>query len=314
MLSKRADVIVIEFPYVLERSIFFLLMSFQKLHTPQKNHVMGRVYMLSVIISWYNRNELKKALPSIVENVRAVGGDITVVNFMGDSHWLEDQIQEYAADVRIVTVTDQVRFNKARAQNIGADATSKPVLFFCDCDIILSKGTLQNLLEQITTTPNSFATLKGVKETDQNARQANNLVMFGYELRLKIKDGTSAQIIDNEEDVTDGTRQAPGLLMVRREDFLKVNGYNGRLNGWGWEDQDMICRLTLHAKLKRITSGIAQHISHDDEARMQSYLGFLDRWQSRDKMFRTALSNYDLGDFLGTYTVDAEVSVCSAIS
>ncbi len=270
--------------------------------------------MLSVVVPWYNRNELKKALPSLVENVREVDGDITIVNFMGDSRWVEEQIADFANEVRVVTVTDHGRFNKARAQNIGAAATSKPVLFFCDCDIIFPKGTLRSLLNEIMDTPDSFGTLKGVVETDENSRQANNLVMFGYELKLKIKDGTSVQIIDNEEDVTDGTRQAPGLLMVRRDDFLKVNGYNAGLNGWGWEDQDMICRLSLYAKCKRITTGIAKHISHDDVARMQSYLGFLDRWQSRDAMFRLALANYDADKFLGTYLEDTKVAQCYATS
>jgi predicted glycosyltransferase involved in capsule biosynthesis len=242
----------------------------------------------------------------MLENIQMVNGDLTVVNFMGNSELLQDQIKEFADQLKVITVPGNNRFNKPQAQNLGATHTSHPYLFFCDCDIILPPGILKHLLQQIVH-EGAFVTLAGVKETEKNSRQANNVVMFGYHLKLRIKDGTSVQIIDNEEDVTDGTRQAPGLLMVRRSDFIKVNGYNGRLNGWGWEDQDMICRLTLHAKLRRISEGVAWHISHDDAVRMQSYIGFVDRWQSRDAMFRNALANYDNNDFLGTYSQDAKL-------
>jgi N-terminal domain of galactosyltransferase len=99
--------------------------------------------------------------------------------------------------------------------------------------------------------------------------------------------------VDNEEDAEKGTRQAPGLLLVRRSDFMRIEGYNGRLHGWGWEDQDMIARLTLGAGLRRIQRGVATHLSHGDTARIAHYPPVRDRWESRDRMFRQALSNYD---------------------
>lgn len=262
--------------------------------------------MLSLIIPWCNRNELQEALPSMVKNIETIGGDISIVNLAGDKQWLENQIGEFKNCVSIINVNNSERFVKTRAQNIGAKHTKQPYLFFCDCDIILSDNLLQNLLDQVVSNKHSFGTLAGVKETKLNAREANNLTLFGYELRLKIRDGTEVKIVDNEEDVMDGTRQAPGLLMVARSDFESINGYNGHMDGWGWEDQDMICRLSLKAKLTRINFGKALHISHDDVARMQPYMQYKDRWESRDRMFRSALANYDKDNFMGTYSTDAE--------
>lgn len=262
--------------------------------------------MLSVVVTWRDRNELGRALPTLLEAAGAVGGDVTVVNFGGSREMLAGQLGGHAGDVSVVEVGGQQYFNKSCAQNVGAARTSHPLLFFCDCDILVDRATCASLAEQIMSRPGTFGTFAHLRETDVNSRGGRHVVCFGYELRIKTADGRELRIVDNEEDADDGTRQAPGLLMVRREDFLTINGYNSRLHGWGWEDQDMISRLTLGAGLQRINYGSAAHISHDDHARIGHYPPVVNRWESRDRMFRQALSNYDNADFRGTYDLDVE--------
>ncbi|MFP3506138.1 galactosyltransferase-related protein [Burkholderia sp. SIMBA_062] len=261
--------------------------------------------MLSIIVTWRNRNELHGALPGLVETARHLGGEVIVVNFGGDAEALARQTDAHRDAVRIVELREQPYFHKTRAQNLGAHFARHDILFFCDCDIIVEPAAIAALVARLGAAPDLFATLKGVRETERNSRQAKNVVRFGYRLDVKIRNGRELAIVDHEEDAQDGTRQAPGLLLVRRDDFLAINGYNGRLHGWGWEDQDMISRLTLGAGLTRIQEGHALHISHDDRARVSQY-PVENRWESRDKMFRQALAFYDNNDFLGTFAQDAE--------
>ncbi|KKJ05570.1 glycosyltransferase family 2 protein [Burkholderia gladioli] len=261
--------------------------------------------MLSIIVTWRNREELRGALPGLVETARRVGGEVIVVNFGGDAEAVARQTDTYRDAVRVVELREQPYFHKTRAQNLGAHFARHDTLFFCDCDIIVEPASIDALVARLGAEPGRFATLKGVRETERNSRQAKNVVRFGYRLDVKIRNGRELAIVDNEEDAHDGTRQAPGLLLVRRDDFLAVNGYNGRLHGWGWEDQDMISRLTLGAGLTRIQEGHALHISHDDHARISQY-PVTNRWESRDRMFRQALAFYDDDDFLGTFTQDIE--------
>jgi GT2 family glycosyltransferase len=261
--------------------------------------------MLSIIVTWRNRNELRGALPSLVETARRLDGEVVIVNFGGDAGLLARQTEGLEHAVQVVELRNQRYFHKTKAQNLGAQFAQRDILFFCDCDIIVEPDVIATLVNRLDTTPGTFATLKGVRETEQNSRQARNVVRFGYRLDVKIRNGRELSIIDNEEDANDGTRQAPGLLLVRRRDFLAVNGYNGRLHGWGWEDQDMISRLTLGAGLVRHIDGHALHISHDDHARVSQY-PVRNRWESRDKMFRQALAYYDDDDFRGTFTEDVE--------
>ena len=259
--------------------------------------------MYSTIVSWRDRSELRHTIEALVTESVSVGGEVIVVNYGGNEADLSRQLGGFAKDVRVVSAGLRCFFNKPKAHNIGVFHSRMSVLFFCDCDILIERRSISSLAGELENTEGVFATLTSVKETDKNSRGANHITCFGYELHLRTADAREVRIVDNEENAEDGTRQAPGLLLVRRPDFDSVGGYNSRLHGWGWEDQDMICRLTLGAGLNRISRGKALHISHDDLARVQAY-PMADRWESRDRMFRRALANYDRANFLGTYDLD----------
>lgn len=64
--------------------------------------------MLSIIVSWLDRQELGKTLPGLVESSKAVNGDLTIVNFGGSCDMLRDQIGEYHSLVNVVQVEPQL--------------------------------------------------------------------------------------------------------------------------------------------------------------------------------------------------------------
>jgi glycosyltransferase involved in cell wall biosynthesis len=262
--------------------------------------------MLSIIVSWRDRHELTTALPNLLAACRSVDGDLTIVNFTGSASLLDEQIGEHRTAVRVVHVHGQRYFNKAAAQNVGAANSHHPILFFCDCDILLNSDEIATFARQLHDQEAIFGTLAGVRESVVNSRGGRHVVSFGYELRIRTQDGRHLHIVDSEEDAENGTRQAPGLLLVSRANFERIGGYNSDLHGWGWEDQDMISRLTLGLGLTRRTQGYAVHLSHDDQARIAHYPHVTSRWESRDRMFRTALANYDEGNFTGSYLRDRD--------
>lgn len=259
--------------------------------------------MLSIVVSWRDRVELRLALPGLVAAAAAVGGDVTIVNFGGEANLLAEQILDHRSHVTVVEAPGHQYFNKSKAHNIGIACSANPYLFFSDCDILLEASTVAELFSLVAKAPGTFGTLVGVTESERNSRGGQHVTRFGYTLVICTADGRELRIVDSEEDAATGSRNAPGLLLARRSDLLSIGGFNSRLVGWGWEDQDMIARLTLGAGLSRVLSGTAVHLSHDDKARVAHY-PLADRWESRDRMFRQALANYDCADFTGTYELD----------
>jgi GT2 family glycosyltransferase len=259
--------------------------------------------MLSIVISWKNRVELNQSISSLIDTSVLLNGEIIIVNFDGDPAMIKDVTTHKSPYVHFLNVKNQPMFNKAAANNLGAYHARFDHIFFCDCDIIVNPSSINQLLELVMEKPNNFGTLDGVKETVVNSIQNNFITSFGYELIIKTKNGRLLNIKDHEEDSTDGTRNAPGLLLVSKQNFLTIDGYNSGLTGWGWEDQDMIGRLTLGGGFNRVYFGTAMHISHNDTERTKHY-PISNRWESRDKMFRQALANYDAGVFSGTYSDD----------
>lgn len=260
--------------------------------------------MLSIVIPWCDRDELTVVAPRFRETASDLGAEIVAVNYAGDPDWFATASASLGADV-IVSVVGEGYFNKPAASNIGAHHASGRFVFFCDNDILLDGADLAALLDRVAATPSTFGTLASVTETERNSRKAGHVTRFGYTLEMSTSDGRELTIRDHEEDANDGTRQAPGLLLVGHDDFRRVGGYNGQLDGWGWEDQDMIARLTLGAGLTRVSHGCAKHVSHGDDARVRRHrVSYADRWESRDKSFRRALANYDAADFSGTYEWD----------
>ena len=75
--------------------------------------------MLSIIIPWCDRAELKMALPSILENIQGLDADITIVNLGGDKENLKQQTL-VSSDINIINISKIPNFNKSIAQNIGA--------------------------------------------------------------------------------------------------------------------------------------------------------------------------------------------------
>jgi hypothetical protein len=88
--------------------------------------------MVSIIVSWRDRNELGTALPFLSASALQVGGEVIIVNFSGDACLLETLLKGDYRNLKLVTVLGQQYFNKAAAQNMGAAHAEYPLLFFCD--------------------------------------------------------------------------------------------------------------------------------------------------------------------------------------
>jgi len=70
------------------------------------------------------------------------------------------------------------------------------------------------------------------------------------------------------EDAKDiNSLQIAGKLFVTYENFIKVNGYNENITSYGWDDSDIIERLSKNILRKRIDINQFQFVPHDEITR-----------------------------------------------
>lgn len=92
---------------------------------------------------------------------------------------------------------------------------------------------------------------------------------------------------------------AGGVVVFRREDYIKFGGYNTIFNGWGGEDNEMFSRT---AKLGLRWHKMAEplfHLHHDNE--------------NRDALRVDAEKNTKLADDIKEYSVEELQSICDEL-
>lgn len=76
-----------------------------------------------------------------------------------------------------------------------------------------------------------------------------------------------------------------GFIMIYREDFFKVNGFNERLSGWGFDDTDLHIRLRdAGVKPINIPYGDIMHKPHESVLRHENTKYPYGRWRTNKEI------------------------------
>jgi len=119
-------------------------------------------------------------------------------------------------------------------------------------------------------------------------------------LEFTFPDGRKIHYQASRRNASGNMRAGPGILLTKKSDLLKVQGYNSNLETWGWEDDDILVRLQYALRLRRVQTGAALHLTHGDDRRALHGSGA----RSDRLNFLKCCRNYSNGLFLGTYCSD----------
>ncbi|MCH9648208.1 MAG: glycosyl transferase family 2 [Deltaproteobacteria bacterium] len=260
---------------------------------------------LSVIIPWCDRPELETTLQANSSGFSAFGCEVLVISCGGDSTSLAQLLKrlDLPSLAGYEVTRDEAEaetFNKSLALNLGAAAARSHQLFLLDADIVLGEAFLEQASQALT--EGSFVTVDRVEES-QKARTPGDsqLLEIVHSMEFETVGGQRAKVETNRLRFSDGSRSAPGLVLLRREDFIAVGGMSSRLEGWGWEDLDLLVRLQLQLSLAWKRVGSVVHLSHGDEARSFHQDG---KAANQRQNLSACLEQYHQGCFLGTYEED----------
>ena len=217
---------------------------------------MGKI---SVIIPVYNRlvhfralficllNQTLKPFEVIIADD---GSNENVLDFIGDL------IKE--ADFKIKHIYQKdLGFRKTRALNSAVKNSEGEYLVFIDQDIIFEENLLEIIFNEKE--KSKFLTFRGVT-TEKNERD-EILRMFDLNLPyskmldiiLKSKRRDESLKMIKKDKLNNflyslklrsrGSKLVGMLYSLSKEDYIKINGYDEKYQGWGYEDDDFGNRL-----------------------------------------------------------------------
>ena len=261
---------------------------------------MGSKPTLSILIPWCQRDELRITLAANAPVFRAHDAEILILNCGGDRERLRGLIAaSKVAGVRQLDLSVPA-FNRCLALNAGLGYARADTVFTLDTDVAVLDPLAVEALDE-----GSFVTIDSVYESvpremkhgPDPAITSRNSAFVEFTFR----DGAKVRHQFGLRDAFGNIRAGTGLLLARRDDLLRIGGYNSDLDSWGWEDDDILIRLQYVLGIRRVQSGAALHLTHDDNSRFQQE----SRNRSNQRNFIKCCRNYNNGVFVGTYHADS---------
>lgn len=146
--------------------------------------------------------------------------------------------------IKVVRVEGEKRWVLSRAYNIAVNATSYASVFRVDCDYLVD--------------PNFVRKHRALLD-DLAYGKDGGFFYSGYYMLSR-----------NENEV-----HLNGAVFVRRKDFLRVGGYDERIQTYGWDDEDLYKRLgDLGLAKYNISYDYVHHVAHADSSRAQEGVKF----------------------------------------
>ncbi len=267
-----------------------------------------RMVSVSVVTAWKDRQELSTTLAENAPMLDRFGAQVILVNCGGNLDALRDIVGRSRLPVILVNV-HEAKFNKALALNVGIHYATSEYIFIIDSDVIIPEETFATCLS--TACPNSLITIRRLRETAglSNVRWKSggslSDIVFRQLTSFMWSDGTETTVENYRHYSTDSSRGGQGQLLTSRQNLVNVNGYSSELEGWGFEDIDILIRLQHLLGLKYLQIGEATHISHGDEERcIASATKSINNRENAARAYRS----YAEGLFHGTLTADVKSS------
>ncbi|MBK5284705.1 MAG: glycosyltransferase [Bacteroidia bacterium] len=195
--------------------------------------------LISIIIPTKERETIFfLTLESICSAAKNIDAEIIVVN---DSKNTSLKIPLSYHKVRLF---DNPKSGVASARNLGASAAQAETLLFIDDDILVDEENLITAIKLIDKYPCSTINLNWTYP--EYLQEKIKITSFG---RYLIKKGfTSLKGWNNaanwnDESIFESNGITSQFLVIRKNDFLKINGYNENFPFAGFEDYDFSKRL-----------------------------------------------------------------------
>ncbi|MFK4785486.1 glycosyltransferase [Fusobacterium sp. MFO224] len=215
---------------------------------------------VSVIIPVYNRLEHLRAGFLCLLRQTVVPYELIITDD-GSSEKIEDYIGDLIskAKFKIKHIYQQDKgFRKTRALNNAVKNSEGELLIFCDQDLIFPKDYVERMMKESKKGQFLLGRAQNTtfKEKEEILKELEKQGTYKNIIKLVnkryIEDMKNQYRIDKKRRILKrfylskrGIRLAGMSYSIFKEDYLKVNGYDEKYQGWGYEDDDFGNRLIM---------------------------------------------------------------------
>ena len=201
--------------------------------------------------------------------------EIIIVDW--DSDESLNHLSEIDDRIKIVTVSDQKYFNQPQPLNIAASLATQEYILKVDCDYILNP--YHNFFENYSVNQNNFVSGHHDHTSPEYIDPKTGRAMFDK------TNMSTDDLLTYVNSYSHFFKYLTGMLLVSRENFIKVGGYNENFGKYyAFEDDEICDRLKLlgleQQKIKYDYNWI--HIPHPDKKRFENFEGFYETGQKEE--------------------------------
>lgn len=214
--------------------------------------------LASILIATFNRDKLLDLnLMSLVrQNLNKKEIEVIVINDGSDTIETKNLVQKYSNELNIRYIFSGKRNkpekliwrNPGFAYNYGAQFSSGKYLFICGSEIYHENKTISIMINDIEKDPNSMIIPYGLD--DRSGEYTKLLINKNINLKnLNIK-------------LFDLNTKLPFLMCIPRDYFFNINGYDEDMIGIGYDDDDIVNRLSKVGLKYKQSSAKITHLFH----------------------------------------------------
>lgn len=234
---------------------------------------------VSVIVPVYNRLEHLRALFICLLNQRVQPYELVITDDGSSEKVLDfigDLLDKAKFKVKHIYQEDK-GFRKTRALNNGVRESEGDYLVFCDQDLIFPEDYIEKMIKSARKNEYLMGRAHNTTEEEKKEILSKQEVGLDYSFIKEIipeqyfKDMDWMYKKDRKRRILQrlflnkrGIRLAGMSYGLFKEDYLKVNGYDEKYQGWGYEDDDFGNRLCIAGVKSRelLTDLIQLHLYH----------------------------------------------------
>jgi glycosyltransferase involved in cell wall biosynthesis len=168
---------------------------------------------------------------------------------------------------------EDLKNRKSRIMNKAIAAAKYDYIVEIDGDIILNKHFIEDHLAYAQKGHYLFGSRVNIQEKllpELFSKKNIDFNFFSKGIKKRSRTMRIPFLMNFAKSVDKCSKKLRGCNMsFWKEDFIKINGYNESIVGWGMEDSEMIQRLhNIAIKGKRLKyTGIVYHIYHKEQSR-----------------------------------------------